>query len=522
MLRTAAILVVSLVAIVALGDTGRPLSDLNLRRAPTTRKPNVITVLRTSDELEILETRRGWHRVRVVETGVEGWVAQKYVRLIPRESTQTTDGVPEGAEGESAASGRNVAIIAGLLAVIGYATGYKRAPAAGNAVPNRPPPNRVAAFVLSFTLGALYVVLTLPTLLSTVGTERGWTAVAQIGDWGMAFNQQLSDVLPLFPALLRCVWWGTLFYLGSLLLLALRHASAHLFWLGTATLSASIAVFHLVCWAGYVIVKVLAMVFWVISAIFRLLHSVFGGILSFLMELVATVVIWIYDWSSALLGQFWWLALAGVVIAGAAVLVKGRPDARAVSKLMAQLVVAATVVTAVLYALRWLWNLISSSVLSVLRFLGGLVVMFANVLLRVLSALGILLAVAMIGQLLLDQIRSALAAGRGRRGVVIGALAIGTSIAILLLVSNIYGVAGWLPSSVAAIAGHYLYQPAPLLDAIIAFCIVSLGVTGVWRNMPALGEEPTLRDFNESLVYSFVGTIFAGGFAALGGAQAED
>ena len=45
-------------------------------------------------------------------------------------------------------------------------------------------------------------------------------------------------------------------------------------------------------------------------------------------------------------------------------------------------------------------------------------------------------------------------------------IAIGSSIAILLFVSNIYGVGAWLPSPVSEFAGRYLHQPAPLLDAL--------------------------------------------------------
>ena len=83
MRRAACMLVVWLVAVTAFGETGKPRTDLTLRTAPNTRRSRVITVLSTADTFEILETRRAWCRVRVAGSGAEGWLAKKYVEMIP-------------------------------------------------------------------------------------------------------------------------------------------------------------------------------------------------------------------------------------------------------------------------------------------------------------------------------------------------------------------------------------------------------------------------------------------------------
>ena len=87
--------------------------------------------------------------------------------------------------------------------------------------------------------------------------------------------------------------------------------------------------------------------------------------------------------------------------------------------------------------------------------------------------------------------------------------------------SNLYGVTEWLPSGAASFATTYLHQPVPLLDAIIALLVATLSVVGIWRNMPALGDDLTDAEFRLSIVYAIVGTFGLGAITAVG-TQTED
>ena len=130
--------------------------------------------------------------------------------------------------------------------------------------------------------------------------------------------------------------------------------------------------------------------------------------------------------------------------------------------------------------------------------------------------LGVLIAIATVGQLLLDQLKGALSAGNRRRGVIIGAIAIGSSIAMLLLVSNVYGTDSLLPGTIAQFCFDFLHLQVPILDAMICLVILGLSVLGVLRNLPRLLTEPSGDDFGKSLVYTAAGVVVAGALAAIG------
>jgi hypothetical protein len=518
MSRAAAMLVVSLVTVFVLADTGRPLTDLNLRTAPTSRRSNVITVLGPSDEFEILETRRGWYRVKLTKTRVEGWVAQKYVRLMPPQPQEAATGVADSNGGRSLATGGNMGVIAGLLALIGYITGFKPRDVNGAPPQQRARTNPFTVLLLGLTVGSVYLVLTLPKILVIVGTGRGWAMTTALGRWGLEFNERLAARVPAFPALLQCIFWMVLFYLVSLLVLALRHDSLPLFRVGALTLVCSIPMFYLLSWGGYVAVMVLVAIRWTIGAIAGVVGWIFGGIFSFLSKIIVAVAMWIHGLLYQLLGEQWWLVLACVAAIALAVLLRRQTDWVA-AKALGLLLLGTTAAGFVVYVLYWLWTLIAPWVMPVLRFIAGIAVVIATLLLKLIAGLGVLLALAAIGQLLVDQIRGALSAGRRGRGVVIGALAIGSSIAILLLVSNVHDVNVGLPAFVMMFASEYLHQPSPMLDALIAFGITALSVVGIWRNMPALGEEPTTDEFRTGLVLAVVGVVAQGGIAALGNVE---
>ncbi|WIV51063.1 SH3 domain-containing protein [Marivivens sp. LCG002] len=54
-------------------------SRVNMRQGPSTRY-GVVTTLTQGTEAEVLETTNGWARIRVVETGKMGWMAESLLR----------------------------------------------------------------------------------------------------------------------------------------------------------------------------------------------------------------------------------------------------------------------------------------------------------------------------------------------------------------------------------------------------------------------------------------------------------
>jgi hypothetical protein len=496
--RATALLLVWLAAVAVFGETGTPRADLNLRTTPTSKRSNVIAVLGPGVEFKILETRRGWCRIHVVSTGAEGWVARKYIQLVPdRPQPAPVDAGASAADGAGMATFLILALIAALLAAVGYSAGQSPQPDWKKAIP---------VFISSLVIGTFYVGLTLPKGLMTLGSEREWMSVARLGEWSLAFNQRLSGILPEFPTLIRYVFWAVALYLASLFVLAVRHGQMDLFGWGVGTLAISVAILHLIIWGGYVVAKVLMFVGWLFHLIGGFLMSVIGAIVVFLAE----IFIGIYHWLGQLLGDFWWLLLVVLAVLLGAALMRSRQNPIEILKTLAAILLIVSGAGLVVFVLRWIWQFIGPWVIAVLKFL-------SLAFLRLLAGIAIVLAVATIGQLLLDQIHGALSAGRRRRGVIIGTIAIGTSIAILMFVSNLYGIGTWLPASVSEFAGRYLHQPAPMLDVLIALGIVSLSIVGIWRNVPALGEEPTMQEFGRSLVYTIAGVFVAGALVAIAG-----
>jgi hypothetical protein len=509
MCRATALLVVCLFAAAALGETGRARTELNVRTAPNARHSSVITVLTTNETFQILKTTRGWYQVHVEKSGVEGWVAKKYVELVPDAPLAPAPDAGVTSQGGVLATVVIIGLSVALLAAVGYAAGHRS--------PNGGTQNPIPTFIASLVIGTFYVGLTLPKALITVGKAHDWHTVVALGEQSLAFNQRLSAGLPEFPTLMRFVFWAVLAYLGSLLLLAVRHGKLDFFGWGAVTLALSIAILHLIAWGGFIVAKIVIFVLWIFRAIGGFFGWLFGTILGFLGKLVMLLIMGIYDLLVSMLGGLWWLVPAILAIAVIAFLFKSQGDAREVFKTIARVLLFVAGGVAVFLLLRWLWQWIGDWVIAVLEAVGSFLIFIGTLFLRLLAGLAVLVAVATIGQLLLDQIQGALSAGRRRRGVIIGAIAIGSSIAILLFVSNIYGVCTWLPSPVTEFAAKYLHQPAPLLDALIAIGIVSLSVVGIWRNVPALGEEPTMQEFGKSLVYSILGVFLAGALVGVAG-----
>lgn len=502
MRRAIGMLVVWLVAVTAFGESGKPRTDVNLRTAPNTRRSRVIAVLGTADTFEILETRRAWYRVRVASSAVEGWLAKKYVEMIPTAPPAPAAVATEG--GGMLATLLVLLLVGALLAGIGYSAGEHAEDATSK---------RVAVFVASFALGAFYIGLTLPKGLATLGAERQWLAVQRLGEWSLAFNHRLAGAVPDFATLMLYVAWAVGIYVVSLGILSVHHGELNLFGWGVSTLALSVATLHILIWVSFIVAKIVIFVLWVFGGIAKF----FGVVLTWIVQAIFAVFVWIYELLASWLGAFWWIVpIAGVIVV-LALMLRSRTSPKDLLALIGRILLGGAAASGVLFALVWVWRWIEPILVAIATFLRAVVLFIVALIAKLLLGMLLIVAVATVGQLLLDQINGALSAGRRRYGVIIGAVAIGSSIAVLLFISNLYGVTGWLPFQVTDFVTHYLHQPAPLLDAAIALVVVSLSVVGVWRNMPAMGEEPTLAEFGKSMVYVIAGICVTGALVAIAG-----
>jgi hypothetical protein len=357
--------------------------------------------------------------------------------------------------------------------------------------------------ILSLLLGAAYLELTLPHATLHLATNRGWNSVASAAQWSIGLNQRIAVAAPSFPDLLRYILYGVALYVGCLLLLALRHGRMDFFGWGVVTLAISTAVFHLIAWGGYLVVKI----FWLI----KIVLSFIGGAVAWLLGFVMRFMVFIAEALMRLLGGYWWVVAILVLAALFVIVAKHGREAVDILKVALVILVGAAVTVGVVFLLRWLWRFIEPVLMwiaNAIRFLFHLIV---------IAFLGVcvLLAIATVGQLLLDQFRGALTAGKRRIGILIGSMAIGTSLAILLVVSNSYGVNGAFPFQVAGVVAGYVHHTAPLLDALITLTLVALSVVSVLRNVAVLGDEPRFEEFARSLVYAFVGVFVAGAITAV-------
>jgi hypothetical protein len=252
---------------------------------------------------------------------------------------------------------------------------------------------------------------------------------------------------------------------------------------------------------------------WVFGGIARF----FGAVLTWILQAIFAIFVWIYELLANWLGAFWWIVPVAGVVVMLALMLRSRTSPKDLLALIGRVLLAGAAASGVLFALIRAWRWIEPILVALATFLRAVVLFIVALIAKLLLGALLIVAVATVGQLLLDQINGALSAGRRRYGVIIGAVAIGSSIAVLLFISNLYGVTGWLPSQVTEFATHYLHQPAPLLDAVIALAVVALSVVGVWRNMPAMGQEPTLAEFGKSMVYVIAGICVTGALGAIAG-----
>jgi hypothetical protein len=81
----------------------------------------------------------------------------------------------------------------------------------------------------------------------------------------------------------------------------------------------------------------------------------------------------------------------------------------------------------------------------------------------------------------------------------VGSLAIGISLALVLVESNQYNAVAFFPAAFGAFIAANLYQSSPIVDALLALLILGVSTLGLVRNLPRLQPGPGLRKFQTSV-----------------------
>lgn len=352
---------------------------------------------------------------------------------------------------------------------------------------------RFLGLVFAMCVGAVLVVVALPA--ATTSFARGFD-LPWLVDLA-AELQELTGKLPEFGLLTEWIGLALVAYLGALLLVSVRHWRLSLFALGLATLVLATVLLHLLAWTGFVAYHVARFAYLVFSAVSGFLAGLLSPVTTFVRAAVDTVF-------GAMFGSWAWLAATIAFALVVALAIRFGNDFFRV----------AGVVAGILGLFAGAVHLLSLVPESVWQDI-------LNVAVTVFLWLLWLFVVATVGQLFVDQLRGTMLAGSDARGVVLGAIAVGSALALLMLTGNAYGAYDFYPDVVATWAANAVQaNTAPQFDAAVALFVIGLSVLGVLSNLFRMRPAPEKRHLRQSLIYTIVGTVMGGFLAAV--ARATD
>lgn len=133
---------------------------------------------------------------------------------------------------------------------------------------------------------------------------------------------------------------------------------------------------------------------------------------------------------------------------------------------------------------------------------------------RLLFVLGLL---GDLGRLVIDQFVSTVQVGRGLLGLLMGGIAVGTSLSMLLMISGEWGGHALYPRIVRGWIENWLKSnDPPRFDALVCLVVIGLCSVMVIANLFGDPKELSVFRFARSLTYTFWGMIFSGLLAAVG------
>lgn len=338
----------------------------------------------------------------------------------------------------------------------------------------RPVGRGIARLCFALAVGVLFLVASLPDSTTALSAQGGWEWLAEPA----LASQWLDTTLSGLPELLTWLGYAAAAYFAALLVISVRHWRPGLFAIGVVVAVGTAVLLHVLGWIGFVLFKVGAFLVDVVSVVL--------GFFSDIGRAIGEFVAFAFD--STL-----WIGLLGGLVVLALILFYTAKKWLGVALLV-------LVVVVILGVFAWLGSLVPHTFWPEARDVVGVV--FAVL-------LG-LLAVATVGQLFLDQLRSTVTAGSDTVGVAMGAIAVGSAFAMLMLIGNVFGAYSWYPGEIVAwLQTHLQSNGTPNLDIAIALVVVGLSAIGVLRNLVRLKPAPDLAEFRRSLVYAIMGAIAA-------------
>lgn len=376
-----------------------------------------------------------------------------------------------------------------------------------------PSPWQLAAGLL---FGALFIVFNFPIGVTNLGKALKLADVQQAGsvartDVSTIFGVTAGQRLLSFHSLWSAFVFGAGAYLVVLAILSLRHLRLDLFGLGVLFLAIGAASIHLIVW---LVVGLL----WLLSELGALLGWIFhylGIAVAWVVHLLALVtgfLVGVFVSLVALISRLGLWAVVVLVLAGALIflIVRYREAVwefiKALGGVALFVAIAALVVGAFILLVK-LFQFLLPFLAPVFAFLGRIFGFLVFILFYVVIGLGIGWLVYGLGSFILDQCKGGWNAGNGRRGVMLGSLAVGTSAALILMETNLYGAVGYFPGEVAGFITTYLHQGSPIFDVLIGLVVLAISILGLLRNLPKLLDGPGLREFQTALVLAVVGVV---------------
>ncbi|MDI5975891.1 hypothetical protein [Amycolatopsis magusensis] len=349
----------------------------------------------------------------------------------------------------------------------------------------------LAGLVFAITLGMVFIIASLPEGTAALALQHHWTWLTIPAEVSAEFKL----ILPEVPDVLEWISYALVAYVSALLLISLRHHQIVLFGRGIAVALTATFLLHALAWVGVIGFSVGKFIVGITVAI----TEFFSWLGDAALREVVTPIVGLF---APALGSWAW---AGALAATATVLglaiTLGPRWMHATAKVAAWIALA----LAVLIGLGALLSLVPASFWATLGSIFG----------TIFSWLLLILAIATTGQLFLDQLASGVHAGSGRLGVTMGAIAIGSTLAVLMLVGNIYGAYDFYPAPVAEWAHNTVLSKEPKFDATVTLAVVSLCTIGVLSNLGRMRQEPDLTKYRRSLIYTIMGMITAVVIAAI-------
>lgn len=301
--------------------------------------------------------------------------------------------------------------------------------------------------VLDLVIGVIFVAANFSNSLKHLA---GSDEVARLGLARVMtqVSQAPKDVLGASTAALgqwlTVCFLGLWLYLGALAILALARRRLTIIGVGLAGLIAGVLSLAVLSWVGMLLWGVL----WLVRRIFHILQTV--------LQAIGHLLVW-------LLLYTWPVLTVAAVVTVVVILWKRYGPVR---------ILIGTTCAALLYLLGPVFRAIWEGVLlPVLRWLGRLLgVLFGwwgLALAWVVKVVLVVLAVGMVigvvgsfGEILVGQMKTAWEAGRSRKGVLVGSFSLGTSLALILLVST-----GTPEAQATAVAQSVLLNPPGKIQA---------------------------------------------------------